>query len=89
MLNISDKTAEFALKEDDHYLCHDSIEQYSADTDEFEYYHLSGKDYEKDKIAEAFVSEKGMYYIKYVSTLGEGIAVLYLDLPHNFIIVSE
>ncbi len=55
MLNISDKTAELVLKEDDHYLCDDSIEQYSADTDEYEYYHLSGKDYEKDKIAEAFV----------------------------------
>lgn len=57
MLNISDKTAELVLKEDDYYLCDDSIEQYSADTDEFEYYHLSGKDYEKDEIAEAFVHE--------------------------------
>ena len=55
MLNISDKTAELVLKEDDYYLCDESIEQYSADTDEFEYYHLSGKNYEKDKIAEAFV----------------------------------
>ncbi|MDE5862780.1 MAG: transglutaminase-like domain-containing protein, partial [Lachnospiraceae bacterium] len=57
MLNVSDKMAELVLKENDHYLCDDSIGQYIADTDEFEYYHLSGKDYEKDKIAEAFVHE--------------------------------
>lgn len=57
MLNVSDKVAELVLKENDHYLCDDSIGQYIADTDEFEYYHLSGKDYEKDKIAKAFVHE--------------------------------
>lgn len=56
-LNLPDKVAELMLKEDDRYLCDGSIGQYSADTEEFEYYHLSGQYYEKNKIAEALVKE--------------------------------
>lgn len=56
-LNVSDEVAGLMLKEDDRYLCDESIGQYLADTDEFEYYRLAGQYYETDTIAEAFVKE--------------------------------
>lgn len=56
-LNVSDDVAGLMLKEDERYLCDESIGKYLADTDEFEYYHLAAQYYEKDKIAEALVQE--------------------------------
>lgn len=56
-LNVSDEVAGLMLKEDNRYLCDESIGQYSADTDEFEYYHLAGRYYETDMIAEALEKE--------------------------------
>lgn len=56
-LNVSDEVAGLMLKEDNRYLCDESIGQYSADTDEFEYYHLAGQYYETDMIAEALERE--------------------------------
>ncbi len=56
-LNVSDEVAGLMLKEDNRYLCDESMGQYSADTDEFEYYHLAGQYYETDMIAEALEKE--------------------------------
>lgn len=56
-LNVSDDVAGLMLKEDERYLCDESIGKYLADTDAFEYYHLAAQYYEKDKIAEALVQE--------------------------------
>lgn len=59
-LNVSDKVAGLMLKEDNRYLCDTSIGQYSADTDEFEYYHLAGRYFELDVIAEELAKELSM-----------------------------
>lgn len=56
-LNVSDEVAGLMLKEDARYLCDENIEKYSANTDEFEYYHLAGQYYETDTIAEALAKE--------------------------------
>lgn len=57
ILNVSDDTAELMFKEDKNYLCDENLEQYKADTETFEYYHLADKYYEKDELADAFVKE--------------------------------
>ncbi|MDE6432974.1 MAG: hypothetical protein K2L07_01950 [Lachnospiraceae bacterium] len=57
LLNVSDKTADYLLKEDAHYICDESLGNFAADTEEFEYYHLAGKYYDKTEIAGAFIQE--------------------------------
>lgn len=57
ILNVSDEMAQYMLKEDNRYLCDESIGQYEAVAEELEYYHQAGKYYEKDDIAKALASE--------------------------------
>lgn len=57
LLNVSDEAAGYMLEEDASYLCEDSIENFIANTEEYEYYHLAGKYYEKEEIADAFIKE--------------------------------
>lgn len=57
ILNVSDEMAEYMLKEDNRYLCDESVGQYKAVAEELEYYRQAGKYYEKDEIAKALASE--------------------------------
>jgi len=57
LLNVSDEVADYLLKEDAHYICDESIGDFAADTEEFEYYRLAGKYYDKAEIAQAFIRE--------------------------------
>lgn len=57
LLNVSDEVAGYMLKEDTSYLCEESLKNFVAETEEYEYYHLAGEHYEKEAIAEAFVKE--------------------------------
>lgn len=56
-LNISEQTADLMFKEEKLYLCDENIGKYAADTEEFEYYRLADKYYEKSEMAAAFVKE--------------------------------
>lgn len=57
LLNVSDEVADYLLKEDTRYICDESIGEFAADTEEFEYYRLAGKYYDKTEIADAFIQE--------------------------------
>lgn len=57
ILNVTDEMAEYMLKEDNRYLCDESIGQYEAVAEGLEYYHQAGKYYEKDEIAKVLASE--------------------------------
>ncbi|MBQ9984335.1 MAG: transglutaminase domain-containing protein [Lachnospiraceae bacterium] len=57
LLNVSDEVAGYMLKEDASYLCKESLENFAAKSKEYEYYHLVGKYYEKEEIADVFIKE--------------------------------
>lgn len=56
-LNLSDDTADHMLTGDDRYMYGDNYEQYKADTEIYEYYHMNGSYYSVQKIADAFAQE--------------------------------